>query len=67
MPCGIDVRGYERCSERARGSGVPIIAEVAFWKALGVSVEVLSCWLSGREALPAPIYLRALDLVATGR
>lgn len=36
-------------------------------KALGVSVEVLSCWLSGQEALPTTVYVRALDLVATGR
>ena len=40
-------------------------AELA--KVLGVSVEVLTCWLRGDEALPATIYLRALDLVATGR
>lgn len=40
-------------------------AELA--KVLGVSVEVLSGWLRGEEALPATIYLRALDLVATGR
>jgi len=36
-------------------------------KVLGVSVEILSCWLRGDEALPPTIYLRALDLVATGR
>jgi len=40
-------------------------AELA--KVLGVSVETLSCWLRGDEVLPASIYLKALDLVATGR
>jgi len=40
-------------------------AELA--KALDVSVEILSCWLGGHEALPATIFLKALDLVATGR
>ena len=40
-------------------------AELA--KVLGVSVERLSTWLRGEEVLPASVYLRALDLVATGR
>jgi DNA-binding transcriptional regulator YdaS (Cro superfamily) len=41
--------------------------EAALANVLGVSVEVLSSWLRGQEALPATIYLRALDLVAAGR
>ena len=41
--------------------------EAQLAQALGVSVETLSCWLRGAEALPATVYLRALDLVATGR
>lgn len=34
---------------------------------LGVTVQVLSGWLSGQDAVPTTIYVRALDLVATGR
>jgi hypothetical protein len=36
-------------------------------KVLGVSLEVLSRWLSGENAVPTNIYVRALDLVAMGR
>jgi len=41
--------------------------ETELARVLGVSVEALSRWLRGEEALPPTIYLRALDLVATGR
>jgi hypothetical protein len=36
-------------------------------RVLGVSLELLSRWLSGQVAVPTNIYVRALDLVATGR
>ena len=36
-------------------------------KALGVSALALSRWLTGREALPANVYLRARALVPPGR
>lgn len=35
-------------------------------EALGVSPEIVSAWLLGREALPNESYLRALDLVSQG-
>ena len=34
---------------------------------LGVSIEVLSGWLRGREVLPPDIYLRTRDLVGVRR
>jgi DNA-binding transcriptional regulator YdaS (Cro superfamily) len=54
------VRTLQRALEDCGGE-----AELA--KVLGVSLEVLSRWLSGLEALPTVFYVRALDLVATGR
>lgn len=38
----------------------------ALAEALGVSPEIVSAWLLGREALPNESYLRALDLVSQG-
>ncbi len=38
----------------------------ALANALGVSPELVSAWLLGREALPNDSYLRALDLVSQG-
>lgn len=37
---------------------------VALAKALGVPPADLSAWLNGHVALPTPIYIKALDLVA---
>ena len=54
------VRTLQRALEDCGGE-----AELA--KVLGVSVEILSRWLTGLEALPTTTYVRALDLVATGR
>jgi transcriptional regulator with XRE-family HTH domain len=54
------VRTLQRAVEDCGGE-----AELA--KVLGVSVEVLSRWLSGLDALPTATYVRALDLVAAGR
>lgn len=42
-------------------------SEVALAEALGTSVEVLSGWLNGKVITPADAYIKALDLVATGR
>ena len=39
--------------------------EIALAKALGVTIEVLSGWLSGDD-VPPKIYLSALDIVAMG-
>jgi DNA-binding transcriptional regulator YdaS (Cro superfamily) len=36
-------------------------------KKLGVSVEVLSGWIRGHEALPADMYLKARELAAVRR
>ena len=41
--------------------------EAPLAKKLSVSVEVLSGWLHGREALPADIYLKARQLAAVRR
>jgi len=41
--------------------------EAPLAKKLGVSVEVLSGWLRGREVVPASMYLRARDLAAVRR
>ena len=41
--------------------------EAPLAKALGVSGETLSCWLTGRDALPPSDYLRARALVARKR
>jgi hypothetical protein len=41
--------------------------EAPLAKKLGVSVEVLSGWLRGRETLPADMYLRARELSAVRR
>ena len=38
----------------------------ALAEALGVSPEIVSAWLLGRDALPNESYLRALDLVSQG-
>ena len=38
----------------------------ALAEALGVSPEMVSAWLLGRDALPNDSYLRALDLVSQG-
>jgi DNA-binding transcriptional regulator YdaS (Cro superfamily) len=38
--------------------------EAPLAKKLGVSVEVLSGWLRGRDVLPADMYLRARGLAA---
>jgi DNA-binding transcriptional regulator YdaS (Cro superfamily) len=38
--------------------------EAPLAKKLGVSVEVLSGWLRGHDALPADMYLRARSLAA---
>ena len=40
--------------------------EPALAKALGVSKEILSSWLVGRDPLPAGIYLKARGLAAAG-
>jgi hypothetical protein len=54
------VRTLQRALEDCGGE-----ADLA--KVLGVSIEVLSGWLSGENAVPTNIYVRALDLVAMGR
>ena len=41
--------------------------EAPLAKKLGVSVELLSGWLHGRESLPADMYLKARDLAAPRR
>jgi DNA-binding transcriptional regulator YdaS (Cro superfamily) len=41
--------------------------EAPLAKALGVPALALSRWLTGREAVPASIYLRARTLVPPGR
>ena len=41
--------------------------EAPLARKLGVSVELLSGWLRGHEALPADIYLRARKLCAVPR
>ena len=41
--------------------------EAPLAKKLSVSVEVLSGWLHGREALPADIYIKARALAAVRR
>ena len=41
--------------------------EVALAEALGTSVEVLFGWLNGKVTTPVDAYIKALDLVATGR
>jgi len=41
--------------------------EAPLAKRLGVSVEVLSHWIHGREALPADMYLKARELAAVRR
>ena len=41
--------------------------EAPLAKALGVSAAALSSWLTGRDALPASVYIKARALVATGR
>jgi hypothetical protein len=51
------IRTLQRALENCGG-------EAALAKALGASVEALSRWLAGAEALPAKVYLVALDLVA---
>jgi hypothetical protein len=54
------IRTLQRALEDCDGE-----AELA--RLLGVSVALLSAWLSGQDAVPTNIYVRALDLVATGR
>jgi hypothetical protein len=39
--------------------------EAPLAKALGVSAAALSGWLTGRDTLPATIYIKARALVAT--
>ena len=51
-------RTLNRALERCGG-------EIALAKALGVTIEVLSGWLSGDD-VPPKIYLSALDIVAMG-
>ena len=41
--------------------------EAPLAKALAVSGEDLSCWLTGRDALPANVYLKARKLIAPRR
>ena len=41
--------------------------EAPLAKKLGVSVEMLSGWIHGREALPADMYLKARELAAVRR
>lgn len=41
--------------------------EAPLAKKLRVSLEVLSGWLHGREALPADMYLKARELAAVRR
>lgn len=41
--------------------------EAPLAKALGVSAEALSSWLTGRDTLPASVYIRARALVAPRR
>ena len=41
--------------------------EAPLAKKLGVTVEALVSWLTGRVAMPAGIYLKARALVAPGR
>jgi DNA-binding transcriptional regulator YdaS (Cro superfamily) len=41
--------------------------EAPLAKKLGVSVEVLSGWIHGREDLPADMYLKARELAAVRR
>lgn len=41
--------------------------EGALAKALGVSAEALSSWLTGRDALPASVYFKARALVTPKR
>ncbi len=51
-------RTLKRAIERCGG-------EIALAKALGVTIEVLSGWLTGDD-VPPKIYLSALDIVAMG-
>jgi len=41
--------------------------EAPLAKSLGVSAEALSGWLTGRDALPANVYLKARALLTTRR
>jgi DNA-binding transcriptional regulator YdaS (Cro superfamily) len=41
--------------------------EAPLAKKLGVSVSALTGWLTGREALPVSVYLKAHALVPAGR
>jgi hypothetical protein len=41
-------------------------SESALAKALGVAIDDVGRWLRGHEAVPASIYFKALDLVASG-
>ena len=41
--------------------------EAPLAKALGVAAEALTGWLTGRDALPASVYLKARALVAPRR
>jgi hypothetical protein len=49
------------------GALVDCGGEAPLAKKLGVSVEVLSGWLRGRDVLPADMYLRARELAAVRR
>ncbi len=40
--------------------------EAPLAKALDVSIEALSTWLTGRQVLPAESYLRVLGIVRPG-
>jgi hypothetical protein len=42
-------------------------SEADLAEALGTSVEILSGWLNGQVTTPVDAYIKALDLVATGR
>ena len=44
------------------GGNVHILAQT-----LQVPPEELYAWLAGRKALPTPVYIAALDVVARGR
>ena len=41
--------------------------EAPLAKALGVSAGALTGWLTGRDVMPAGVYLKARALVAPGR
>ena len=41
--------------------------EAPLAKALGVSAADLSSWITGRDVLPASVYIRARSLLATRR